>query len=52
MLYEVITELNMAIIENAKHFKASNISTVEDFYRFKENYESRRSSARKLNWFV
>jgi len=43
-------ELNMAIIENAKHFKASNISTVEDFYRFKENYESRRSSARKLNW--
>jgi transmembrane sensor len=43
-------ELNMAIIENAKYFKASDISTVEDFNRFKERYEARKISSKKEHW--
>ncbi len=43
-------ELNMAIIENAKHFKASEISTVEDFNAFKERYYARKTSTKKLYW--
>jgi ferric-dicitrate binding protein FerR (iron transport regulator) len=41
-------ELNMAIIENAKHFKASEISTIEDFNVFKKRYEARKSSSKKV----
>lgn len=41
-------ELNMAIIENAKHFKASEISTIEDFNAFKKRYEARKSSSKKV----
>ena len=41
-------DLNIAIIENAKYFKASNISTVEDFKRFKEHYDSRKIASKKI----
>ncbi|HKK12013.1 MAG TPA: FecR family protein, partial [Flavobacteriaceae bacterium] len=43
-------ELNLAILENAKHFKASEISTVEEFYRFKEQYEAKKASSKNLHW--
>ena len=43
-------ELNVAIIENAKYFKASEISTVEDFYRFKEKYEAKKHASKKPSW--
>ena len=43
-------ELNMAIIENAKFFKASDISTVEDFKTFKEKYYAVKRSKSKLHW--
>lgn len=39
-------ELNLAIIENAKYFKASNSSTVEDFKRFKERYNARKLASK------
>ena len=42
-------ELNMSIIENAKYFKASEISTVEGFNAFKEHYYSRKTS-KKMYW--
>jgi len=42
--------LHMAIIENAKSFKASNISTVEEFYSFKKRYESRNNRSKKVFW--
>ena len=42
--------LHIAIMENAKNFKASNISTVEEFYRFKERYESRKNRSEKVFW--
>ena len=45
-------ELNVAIIENAKHFKASEISTVEDFYRFKEKYEAKKNASKKSSWLA
>lgn len=43
-------KLNMAIIENAKHFKASEISTVEDFEIFKKKYFARKSLNTKVRW--
>lgn len=43
-------KLNISIIENAKHFKASEISTVEDFNRFKELYESKKASSKNVHW--
>lgn len=43
-------ELNMAIIENAKHFKASEIATVEDFDAFKKRYYARKTLLKKTNW--
>lgn len=41
-------DLNVAIIENAKSFKASNISTVEDFKKFKEHYDSRKIASKRI----
>lgn len=43
-------DLNMAIIENAKHFKASEISTVADFKAFMERYYARKNSRKKTYW--
>jgi ferric-dicitrate binding protein FerR (iron transport regulator) len=43
-------KLNISIIESAKHFKASKISTVEDFNWFKEHYYARKVSNKKLYW--
>ena len=41
-------ELNKAIIENAKYFKASEISKIEDFNAFKMRYNSQKTSTKKL----
>lgn len=43
-------DLNIAIIENTKYFKASNISTVEDFKRFKEHYKARKIASKNRYW--
>ena len=43
-------KLNIAIIENAKYFKASEISTVEDFEAFKKKYFAEKISKKKMNW--
>jgi len=42
-------ELNKAIIENAKYFKASEISKIEDFNAFKMRYNSQKTSTKKLH---
>ena len=41
--------INLEIIDNAKHFKASQFSNVDDFKTFKSNYEN-KSSVKRLNW--
>lgn len=41
---------NEYIIENAKHFKASNVSKIDDFNTFKNRYNSQNTSVKKLNW--
>jgi len=41
--------INLEIIDNAKHFKASQFSNVDDFETFKSNYEN-KSSVKRLNW--
>ena len=41
--------INLEIIDNAKHFKASQFSNVDDFKTFKRNYEN-KSSVKRLNW--
>lgn len=43
-------ELNKAIIENAKHFKASEIATVEDFNAFKEKYYASKALRKNTHW--
>ena len=43
-------KLNRAIIENARYFKASDISTVEDFETFKKTYFTRKSLNNKIKW--
>lgn len=43
-------KLNRAIIENARYFKASDISTVEDFETFKKTYFARKSLNNKIKW--
>jgi len=43
-------DLNISIIENAKYFKASEISTVEDFKAFKERYYAKKNSHKKILW--
>lgn len=42
-------KLNLAIIENAKYFKASEISTTEDFYSFRTHYLAKKASSKKMN---
>ena len=42
--------LNMAIIENAKYFKASELSKTEDFYKFKERYLAKKASSKNMYW--
>lgn len=43
-------EINHAIVDNAKYFKASNFSEIEDFENFKRNYNSKKKPVRKLQW--
>ncbi|GAA4280759.1 FecR family protein [Gaetbulibacter aestuarii] len=40
-------ELNLSIVENAKLFKASEISTVEEFHKFKADYNSKKTFSKK-----
>jgi len=42
---------NEFIIENAKLFKASNTSQIDDFNLFKNRYNSQKIVVKKLNWF-
>ena len=42
-------QFNIDIIENAQHFKASNISQINDFSAFKTKYESQNTPVKKLN---
>jgi ferric-dicitrate binding protein FerR (iron transport regulator) len=41
-------ELNVSIIENAKYFKAPEISNIEDFNTFKEHYYAKKKPYKKL----
>ena len=43
-------DFNQYILDNAKHFKASNFSKIDDFETFKDNYNSQNIKVRKLNW--
>lgn len=43
-------KLNTYIIENAKHFKASNFSEVDNFKTFKAHYNSQKTNYKKSNW--
>lgn len=43
-------EINQAIVGNAKYFKASNFSEIEDFENFKRNFNSKKKPVRKLQW--
>jgi ferric-dicitrate binding protein FerR (iron transport regulator) len=48
-------ELNVSIIENAKYFKAPEISKIEDFNTFKEHYYAKKKPIKKsyrLNPFL
>ncbi|WP_426431716.1 FecR family protein [Winogradskyella sp. HB-48] len=40
---------NQKIVEDSKHFKASQFSKVDDFETFKTEYKA-RSSVKRLNW--
>ena len=44
-------QLNKAIIEHAKYFKASEISKIEDFNAFKMRYNAQKRSTKKLVHF-
>ena len=41
--------LNVSIVDNAKEFKASDISTVEDFQKFKAHYAAKKTAPNKRN---
>jgi len=41
-------QINLAILENAKYFKASNFLEVDDFNTFKQHYYSQKQPAKKL----
>ena len=43
-------QLNIDIIENAQHFKASNISQIDEFSSFKDKFESQNTPVKKINW--
>lgn len=39
------------IVNNAKHFKASEVATVSDFETFKERHQSETTKVKRLTWF-
>jgi transmembrane sensor len=43
-------EFNAYIVDNAKYFKASDISQIDDFNKFKNKYNSQKTPVKKLNW--
>jgi transmembrane sensor len=43
-------QFNNAIIETARHFKASHFSEIDDFNAFKSDYNSQNKPVKKLNW--
>ncbi|UKM64689.2 FecR family protein [Flavobacteriaceae bacterium GSB9] len=43
-------ELNTRIVETAKQFKASNVSSVDDFETFKNKYETSKDTSTKIKW--
>lgn len=44
-------QLNIDIIENAHHFKASHFNKIDDFNSFKTHYKSTKTPFKKLNLF-
>lgn len=44
-------DFNEFIVENAKHFKASHTSQIDDFNTFKKKYNTQKPLVKKLNWF-
>lgn len=42
--------LHHAIVDNAKHFKASNFSKPESFQDLQSTYQSQKSNKKQLNW--
>lgn len=45
------SEFSQKIVEDAKHFSASNFSQVDDFKVFKERYDQENAKIKSLNWF-
>jgi ferric-dicitrate binding protein FerR (iron transport regulator) len=43
-------QLNLDILEQAKNFKASNFSNIDDFETFKLKYQAQNKPVKKLNW--
>ena len=43
-------QLNVDIIENAQHFKASKFSQIDEFSSFKDKFESQNTPVKKINW--
>ncbi len=43
-------EINQAIVDNAKYFKASHFSEIDDFEVFKKRYNSNKKPIKKLTW--
>ncbi|WP_445955086.1 FecR family protein [Yeosuana sp.] len=43
-------QFNMDIIENAKHFKASHFSEINNYNVFKKRYDKQNTPVVKLNW--
>ena len=44
-------DFNQFIVDNAKSFKASNFSKIDNFNIFKANYNSQKVTVKKLNWW-
>ena len=43
-------QLNLDVVENASHFKASELSSVDDFQTFRQRLPQRPAPVRKLSW--
>jgi len=43
--------LNQKIIDNAKHFKASNHISIKDFETFKKEYQNQKTIKLSTNWY-
>jgi len=53
LLFEKLedAQFNKQIIDGAQYFKASGFSNVDDFNRFKTQYQQHKNPVKNLNWF-